>query len=285
MLYDSLMLLTDQTNANIKYYPKASAALKDFKDCTFLFADLPDSLKDYFLKIDGELIKLCDLNTNKDYPMILSPIYKNHYYLAEYFEKCFKEDLKEIAIRILYYMGAKSCKVNIEKEKTQEQKTSKETEINTKANIPEYGSYDLGAKFSDNSQEKFYLKEKININHTSKNGITRKKLKDEFNKWIEQEHINIKAFPSELKILIETYMENGVINGQIDFSRKEEIYKSIETQKNKAANLNISILQLPEKIKFRSAGGDVNIKHNQYQSKQDTENKYISWSVNFGENN
>lgn len=241
---DKIMLVDSKSEHGLKQVPSKTKTLReDFEIIPHDFGNL-ESL---FMRSEYGLTQLNKLDKTKAYALVKSPLYTNCYYPIDKFDEYYKSDLREIIYELSLYMGARMYGFDFwENEEYEEFKKSIRGGDITIGVIQ--GLISTNTSHSSSSHKKY---KSINLEtfiHEAKGHITTKKTKSELQEFINKENINTKALPEYFQVLLEFYLQNGVVNGKVETLKSIEIESSVINISNISISAKIDILKLPYNI-------------------------------------
>lgn len=205
---DNLILVDGQTKFMIDRKPMATKEIKNNFEL-YIFRD--EKLKGYFVKDKND--KLIPLEQyNKCCYLVDSGIYKNVYYPLDSFNECYERDYKILLKRIATKIGAKSVFIYYNNEEKYSKKENNSHNMEAQVNHPiaeTEANVNINNKNISREYNKTERNEEMNI---SKKEVS----KENFETWLEEEKINIRAFYNIIGTFIDRYYDIGTIeNGKI----------------------------------------------------------------------
>lgn len=205
---DNLILVDSQTEFNIKHNPMATKEItNNFELCRF--GD--EKLKGYFVKDKND--KLIQLEEyNKCCYLVDSGIYNNVYYSLDSFNECYKRDYYILLYKISFKIGAKSFSLSYSDEEKYSKKGKYSHTIGAEVNHP-IVEVEANANINNKNSSKEYNKTERNEEmYIAKKEVS----KENFETWLEEEKINIRAFYNIIGTFIDRYYDVGTIeHGEI----------------------------------------------------------------------
>lgn len=205
---DNLILVDSQTEFNIKRNPMATKEItNNFELCRF--GD--EKLKGYFVKDKND--KLIPLEEyNKCCYLVDSGIYNNVYYPIDSFNESYERDYKILLKRIATKIGAKSVSIYYNNEEKSYKKEGNSINMEAQINHP-IVEVEANANINNKNSSKEYNKTERN----EEMNIAKKEVsKENFDTWLEEEKINIRAFDNIIRTFIDRYYDFGTIeHGEI----------------------------------------------------------------------
>lgn len=244
-----LMIIDEQTDFNLRKRPnEASEIRRNFEVVKNdeLNSNLKNSLlrtsenKGISLMSGSNLGGVINANQNKTFALVQSPINQQCYYPLREFETSYKEDIFGVVYKLAAFMGAKKFKFDFVKQNYKSNLNQEDTRFGLGGNYKGFGgsmSYDSSSYYG--YEEKRNYNEKFS--HSSKNGITEKKSPEDLYRWISERNIIIYSLPKPFNHIVEIYLESGVIKGQGQYEKTEEIETHLIDSFNESMSLSLRL--------------------------------------------
>ncbi|MDA3046634.1 hypothetical protein OFO10_05630 [Campylobacter sp. VBCF_06 NA8] len=230
-----ILVLDDMTKEKYSISPKRSEPLT--KGYEMILAE-DERFRDYFVKKENKVI--CPIqNLNENLYLVHSGIRNNLYFPLKDFQILYRDELRTILSDISKRMGIKRYEFEYFEQEINLEKFRKDLNIGAGG---EYKAIKASAKFSKevsrSKEAKAYEGKFIKGEFPNSVAVS----KEELQKFIDKEQINLSALPPEFASEVKYYLDYGVINAKGgSLEQTEEMATSLQKCANSLVNMSLNV--------------------------------------------